>query len=220
MKKREMNITIIKAKGNDFRSIPLKGHEFPTVCKKFHSGVGAAADAKTMAIEEVGAGLVEDNDFSDAGRVGDFVRQIYNWGGGRGPGLFSQLQQEYSDNTIAQIVGEAAALLRGGNLEAAFDKITSLHGLGASYGSAILRMLSPQQAAMGAYAHKQDGDNIKLSSWSNITAANYAGFCKFCKTGIIDKLKKEGAKNPCRENGEWFVADIEAVICYREREHA
>ena len=213
-----MKITIIKE--NQQNIPPIEDHEFPEINRKFQKYVVTGGGLTTRSIEDIGAGLMKDHldgGFNDIGRVNDFVRQIFKWGEGRAWTVHDNLYDRQSETVVASVIGDAAKHLKEGDLKKAIEQITVLGGLGLTFGSAILRMLSPKQAAMGAYIPKRNGDQIQMWSWSETTIGHYPKFCEFCETDIIAELQGKGISNLCRKNGEWFVADIEAVMTYREK---
>ena len=211
-----MKITILKEDGG--MPVVIDAEEFPALNKMFQDNVGAK-EVNTIGIEVLGAGLMKDG-CDDVDRANDFLRLIFNWGSGNGRFARATLYKNHSRREVAKTVGEAAALLHKNELKAALEKITSLKGLGIAFGSKILRMLSPKQAAVGAYTFQESGGNITLETPKNSSIADYIAFCEFCKTVIIAELKKANIKNPRREKGEWFVADIEAVMTCREKGYA
>ena len=211
-----MKITILKENGS--MPVVIADKEFPALNKVFQDDVGAK-EMNTRGIEALGAELMK-NGCDDVARVNDFLRLIFNWGSGNGRFARATLYKNHSKREVAKTVGEVRALLRKKDLVSALEKITSLKGLGIAFGSKILRMLSPEQATVGAYTYQESRGNITLETPKKPSVADYIKFCKLCETVIIAELKKANIKNPRRENGEWFVADIEAVMTCREKGYA
>ncbi len=201
--------------GND-HVIKMEG--FPDIYREFCEYAITNEKISTAEVEEEGADILK-NGLDDVQRVNDFVRSVFKWGGKTGDrvcGLvYPQKNKSEEDKAtdeikVAQIFARAARVLNDNDLELALKlnkalkKIICINGLHISYGSKILRMLLPQQA--GAY------DSILQTVLSSYyKSSGYAEFCADCKK-VAGELKKSDIKSPHRENGEWYVADVEAVI--------
>ena len=176
--------------------------EFPHFCKKFHKGVGFYEGDEwrdTAYVERAGKEF-RAVDLGDAAQTELFVRLVFKWGGSMGHRV--QLEKAHTWQEIADAVESAVQYLDQGDVRMACTTITSLKGMGISYGSKILRMISPEQA--GVY------DNIieRICGYSD-----YPQFCSDCKN-LAAVLEQRGIKNPARENGKWLVADVEATVFY------
>ncbi len=193
----------------------IEMEDFPEYYKGF---LNEDTGSTTANVEKVGADILKDG-LDNVECVNKFVLSVFKWGGKTGNrvrGLVypqkNKSEKDKADNEIkvAQIVAEAARILKDNDLElalklnGALKKIRFVDGLCVSYGSKILRMLLPQQA--GAY------DSILQTMLSSYyKSGGYAEFCADCKK-VAGELKKSDIKSHHRENGEWFVADVEAVI--------
>ncbi len=185
----------------------FKLQDFPKIYDDFCEATKTETNISTAGVEAEGASLLKDG-LDNVQRVNDFVRSVLDWGGKTGNrvrGNLDRYQKEgaFTNEEFVKVVADSARMLQSGDLESAIENITSIKGLHISYGSKILRMLSPQQA--GVY------DSILDEELSYpLDAQGYVDFCDHCKA-VADELKKLGIKSH-RENGEWFVADVEAVI--------
>ncbi len=187
--------------GNNF---VIEMEDFPKHYERF--GKVDTGDT-TAGIENEGTSLLKDG-LDDMQRINDFVRSVFDWGGNSGNRVRGNLDRYQKEEGItkeefAKVVADSARMLKNGDLEAAINNIISIKGLDISYGSKILRMLSPEQ--VGVYDSILEGE---LSY--PFDAEGFVQFCADCKA-VADELKKLGIKSH-RENGEWFVADVEAVI--------
>lgn len=169
-----------------------------------------------LELECRGRKLMEGN-FTDD-EVMDFFGDVMIWGGQIGPFVKSKVLNNYGEDgkEIADNIREAARLLKNGEtskdespkgeIKSAINKITETEGLSISFGSKILRMLSPQQ--VGVY------DSVLASYLPyKMNATHYVKFCADCED-VAKQLNNELVKNPKREEtgGQWLVADVEAVI--------
>ncbi len=184
----------------------IKMEEFPNGYCKYLACETEKTVMSTADAEKAGADILK-GDLGDANKINDFVSVVIRWGeGNRGivHGMVFPLD--------TKIVAESAIFLQSGNLKSAIDRIKDVHGFCISYGSKVLRMLSPEKA--GAY------DKIlrrKLPAYRGIEG--YVEFCDACQK-VVGELKKSDIKSPHRKNGEWYVADVEAVIYYYFRYEA
>ncbi len=179
----------------------IKMEDFPGLYREFCDAEKKAGTISTADTEKAGVDILKDGlDNVECANI--FVRKVFEWGGITGKKVGGNLYKHQTEKTVAKVVAESARILQNGDLESAIKKITSIKYLGISYGSKILRMLSPQQA--GVY------DSILYKNFSYRETDGYVEFCDDCKT-VADELKKLGIKSH-RENREWFVADVEAVI--------
>ncbi|MGI9306851.1 MAG: hypothetical protein ACR2P5_06055 [Gammaproteobacteria bacterium] len=195
-----MKITVI---GNSMGFAFLELREFPRLYRAFVSGVTKGTGQNTADLETEGAALLK-NGLDDVKRTNDFIRNVLKWGGKTGNRVRGMVYKYQTEAQTAQIVGKAAAALRGGKLKTAIETIQTVKGFHISYGSKILRMLSPRHACVY--------DSILADFLSYpLDADGYAECCRDCKA-VAAVLKKRGIKNPLRKNGEWLIADVEAVI--------
>ncbi len=204
--------------------------DFPDLYSEFCKYVITKDKISTAEVEEEGRRLLPllKNGLDDAKHankeiiddINNFVRSIFKWGGITGQRVGGNVylkDQSEEENTkieaaIAEVVAESARILQRKNLDLAFEEIQTFKGFGTSYGSKILRMLLPQHA--GAY-----DDKILKNNFPSYIESGYAEFCADCQK-VVDDLKKLGIKSPHdeidasnpRKNGEWYVADVEAVI--------
>ncbi len=179
--------------------------DFAKLYDEYQSYVKTGTGKSTTDVENEGASLLKDG-LDDVQRINEFVRNVFVWGGTTGNRVRGLVYKYQTEEEVAKVVAESARMLQKGDLESAIDEITSIKGLHISFGSKVLRMLSPQQA--GVY------DSIMAAEFSYpLEADGYVEFCADCKA-VADELKKRGIKSNHRENGEWFVADVEAVIFY------
>ena len=197
---------IIADNGVGFNFIELSA--FPRYYREFHQSVKVGTGTGTTALERKGQTLLK-NKFANVERVNDFVREVMKWGGRTGNRVRGNLYKNHTEEEIAEIIAQTSLLLGAGDLRAAITTIISLKGLHISYGSKILRMMSPQQA--GVY------DSILAGFLSYpLDAEGYVNFCADCQL-VAERLKKRTIKHPLRKDGGWFVADVEAVIFDRLR---
>ncbi len=197
--------------------------DFPGIYREFCEDTTMSEDINTADVEEEGRRLLPllKNGSDDAKHtnkeiitdINNFVRSIFKWGGKSGqrvsgkvyPKNKSEEENTKIEATVAKVVAESASLLQGENLDLdlARQKIQDSRGFGPSYSSKVVRMLLPEKA--GAY------DEILEKEFSSYKEyGSYSKFCGDCQK-IADDLKKLDIKSH-RENGEWFVADVEAVI--------
>ncbi len=191
--------------------------------KLYEGFVGKGTGKDTAKIEEEGTSLLLKDNLSDEKRIkstNEFARRVFRWGGPTGNIVHWMVyhkrgNKNEAEDKVKEVVTNLAELLRDAKLKSAFDEelsnalnealkeVTSIYGLGISYGSKILRMLLPEKA--GAY------DSIlrkKLPAYRGIEG--YVEFCDACQK-VADALKNRGIKSH-RKNDEWFVADVEAAI--------
>ncbi len=189
----------------------IEMEDFPKYYRCFVKANGST----TADVESLGASLVKGG-LGDVKRTKDFVWEVCRWGGSTGYRIRGNLCKHqrngaFTKKRFANVVADSARMLQNGDLESAINKITDIKGLRISYGSKILRMLLPQQA--GAY------DGILQTMLSSYIKSGYAEFCADCKM-VANELNTRGIESPHaklkikgpRKNGEWFVADVEAVI--------
>ncbi len=205
---------------------------FPELYLEFCEYAKTEASISTADAESEGADVLKHikNGLHDPKLINAFVNNVINWGGKtRGlvrmqvypkknkSGQESEQYQAKNKIKVAKIVANSAKFLLCNNLKSAINNIAliktnSVKGLDMSYGSKILRMLLPEDA--GAY------DKILRNNLSYpFNAKGYVEFCSACKD-VANELKKLGIKSPhdeidasnSRKNGEWYVADVEAVI--------
>ncbi len=180
----------------------IKMEEFPGLYLEFCDAEKKAGTISTADAEKAGVDILKDG-LDDVQRVNDFVRSVFKWGGKTGNRVHGLVYKYQTEEEVAKVVAKSARLLQSGDLESAIDEITSIKGLHISFGSKVLRMLSPQQA--GVY------DSVIAAQFSYpLEADGYVEFCRDCQK-VADELKKLDIKSH-RENREWFVADVEAVI--------
>ncbi len=193
------------------RSIKMKS--FP----KYYEGfLNKDTGYTTANVEILGASLVKGG-LGDVKLTNEFVWEVCRWGGPTGyrvHGNLCRYQREgaFTKKRFANVVADSARMLQNGDLESAINKITDIKGLRISYGSKILRMLLPQK--VGVY-DKILKDNLSYP----LNANGYVEFCADCKM-VANELNTRGIESPHaklkikgpRKKGEWFVADVEAVI--------
>ena len=161
----------------------------------------------TASLEETGARLT-NGEIAGNTAARRFLASVLEWAG-RSKGLIIMQidrQPNPSREQIIRAIPKAAKHLRDGKLRAAIEEITRPEGLSISYGSKILRMLSPQ--TVGVY------DNVlKKKLPYPYSPAGWIKFCDGCQK-VVAELQKRGIKNshPRRKGKKWFVADVEAVI--------
>ena len=197
--------------------------DFPDLYSEFCKGTIMSEDISTASVEEEGSALLVSlkNSLDDAKHtnkeiitdINNFVRNILKWGGKSGnrrrghlyPESHSEEEKTKNEAAIAEVVVKTAEILLGSDLDlnSALSSIKSFDEIGDSYGSKILRMLLPRHA--GAYDEK-----ILKNNFPSYIESGYAEFCADCQK-VADDLKKLDIKSH-RENGEWYVADVEAVI--------
>ncbi len=186
----------------------------------YESFVGYRTGKDTAEIEEEGKSLLKgDLDLSKANQINAFVSRVIIWGEENRRGIIhrrvfpSDKQGEDKaehEAEVAKIVTESAIFLRNGDLKSAIDRIKDVYGFCFSYGSKVLRMLSPEKA--GAY------DSIlseKFPAYRGIEG--YVEFCDACQK-VADALKERDIKSH-RKNDEWYVADVEATIYHYIRHY-
>jgi len=178
----------------------FKLQDFPDKYKEWHDNL----KKEPFPIEKEGALLLE-TDFSEVERVAGFIDEVFAWGGRTYGRVRHKIYKEQDEEEFINMVGEAAVPLREGNVKEAIEKIMKVKGLAMSYGSKILRMLAPQHAAV------YDSVLAGWFSYSDADPTHYAEFCNDCRL-ISEELKKKNIKHPIRENGEWFIADVEATV--------
>lgn len=165
-----------------------------------------ASDAVTLDIEAKGRVLVASGKAGVVGEVIPFVIDVLDWGGKTGSRVRGNLFKHNSDEEIAYAMGKSAQFLQEGKLREAIETITdSLVHMKLGYGSKMLRMMSPQQAAA-----VRDGYLGKIFDYPD-NEDGYVNFCRDCRK-VAKALEREQVKNPFRIKGEWYVADVEAVI--------
>ncbi len=198
---------------------------FPGLYELF---LGYKTGKDTAEIERKGAALLslllKDNSSNET-RIkftNEFVQKVFLWGGPTGNIIKWQVYNRRGNKTeaedkVKEVVTNLAGFLRDAKLKSAFNEefsnalnealkeVTSIYGLGISYGSKILRMLLPEKA--GAY------DSILRKKFPSYLKSSYAEFCGDCKEVAVALEKREiKNKSTHRKNGEWFVADVEAAI--------
>lgn len=182
--------------------------EFPHFCRKFHEDVRFDYEGEkrnTVYVERAGEAFRAN--LGDADKTERFVRLVFKWGGNTGDRVRGQMVKAQTWQEIADVVRDSVQYLDKGDIRMACRTITSLKGLGISYGSKILRMISPEY--VGVY----DCIIESICGYSD-----YPEFCEDCKN-LAEVLEQRGIKNPVRDNGKWLVADVEATVfhCHRLR---
>jgi len=185
-------------------SLKTKLSDFPKVYKKRIDSIEKGTGMDTMEVEKKGAALMK-TDMKDVKHVIDFVNNhVFKWGGSSGNRVRGILNKNQSKAKIAKVVRESAGYLHKKDIEGAISHIISLTGLSISFGSKILRMLSPRQVAvLDSVLNKCLPYNLKVK--------DFVAFCHDCQM-VARILKKQDIKNPNRKNGNWFIADVEMVI--------
>lgn len=173
--------------------------------KIFHCQTGEIK--KTMEIEKNGERLMKSG-FADVPSIICFVEDVFTWGG-RTANVYvrPRLYKEQTKKEIAKVVAETAYFLQKKDVESGYNKLVSLHGLGMSYGSKILRMMAPSRAVVY--------DSVLAENLLyRCNLKHYLIFCRDCQA-VAEALTKSNFKNPPRESVKWFAADVEGAI-YRK----
>ena len=177
-------------------------HRFRAALKNFDDII-KDANCHTRRLEQEGARL-DKNKFRDIAEVSQFLDRVIRWGGSMGNKIFWMIEEHKSRPAIVENIPRAAELLHKGALSAALEIITEPKGLGISFGSKILRMLNPEK--VGVY------DSVLYEHLPYpYTIPGWDEFCRDCKA-VAEELERRGIKNSERDKGEWFAADVEAVI--------
>ena len=178
---------------------------FPRLYKDFVSGVASATDENTLILERTGNKLME-RDFDDSEKVYSFFLAVMKWGGKSGNRVRGQVLKNHSKEEIVEKILKAGKFLKNGKIKKSLTTIISLKGLHISFGSKILRMLSPQQVSVY--------DSVLAGFLSYpLDVDGWVELCEDCKA-VANELNRQGIKNQKRvkTEGLWLVADVEAVV--------
>jgi len=215
-KPKRMPISRVDVVGNSVQLASIRLKDFPDIYNEFVSGVGTGPDTQTLALERKGATLMK-NDFANRKRVYPFFLDVMAWGGKSGNRVCGHLKKyngKHMEERVVKAIIDAGRLLRKRDIAGAIRRMIALKGMHISFGSKVLRMLSPEQ--VGVYDNvlavfldypmgKKREDDIK----------GFVDFCADCEK-VKKMLNAKKIPNPKREEtgGKWLIADVEAVLFY------
>lgn len=165
----------------------------------------------TLVLEQEGARLVKSG-FADKKAISCFLDNVFGWGGKTGDRVRGLIDTRYkSRDAVVRAIPKAVKYLQSGNMKEAIEKMIEPKGLSVSYGSKILRMLLPQTVVVydSILAVEFGESDPSIRGWVNL--------CRDCQD-VAKELNRRGKNNPLRKNGEWYAADVEAVVFQRIRE--
>lgn len=159
---------------------------------------GSAYDG-TEHCERLGAAYVR-NGFKVA-ETKAFVQAVCRWGNYAGVG--GRVIAENATADIKKALKDGHARLLNGNPKEAIECVTSLYGLGVSFGSKHLRFLAPRRAVVL--------DSIISESLGyKRTPEGYAEFVRDCAK--IRRLLNAAAIPTSRAHRRWRISDVEMAI--------
>ena len=186
---------VIEASGVQFEDqIRLSVEEFVQEAPRWHAKYLAHNPGVPALEEAIGESRARGYlDRSD-------LKGVVLWGGNP-YGMWGKIDRRNSDERIARCSSEAIELLA--DPEAALERITGIHGLGASFGSKALAFLSPQTCPiLDSVIDK--GCLIWADNWTH----RYADLAALC--GHI--AARQPGPNPARPKGAWYVRDAEMAL--------
>jgi hypothetical protein len=132
-----------------------------------------------------------------------FLRQVCRWGGYYG--IAARVRNRNEPEAIRQTLVGARDQLAQENVVEALKEINALDGLRRpAFASKFLRFIAPQSAAiLDRIISRHTGFPLSAVGYGQLIAA--------CRNAA-EQLAKSGVRNPCRQDGVWFVADIEAAF--------
>ena len=180
--------------------------DFTSLYCEYQEAIKAGTGTDTIELEKEGSKLLLN---MDKPSVEHFIAGVLQWGGNTGNRIRGMLYKYQTKGEIFKRFKKTSDYLNKNDIYSSIWEITSLKGVGISYGSKFLRMMAPEQAAVY--------DSILSECFSY--KEDCSGYLDFCLDGkkLTEKLKESKIKNPIREKGLWFVADIEAVVFYHIR---
>jgi hypothetical protein len=157
----------------------------------------------TSAIEAQAAKLTADAFPEPA--VAEFVKSVCRWGGYAG--VWGRVLRDNDGRTLRCAFLDATRRLGGTSpdMVSALASVDSLKGLGLSFASKHLRFLRPDLCPVF---------DSKLQAALRYPAnrAGYTSFARDCRH-LAHVLTERGAANPWpSREGQWFAADVEAVV--------
>lgn len=129
----------------------------------------------------------------------DSILDIVAWGGNP-HGLMGRIQRSNTEDQVRQITADTMKVL--GNPEAALGTIKRIRGLGDSFGSKVLAMLSPQTHAVWDRIVKNT-----LGSTQN-PPISYGDFIEL----LQQSARQIPFPNLHRPDSSWWVRDVEAGL--------
>jgi hypothetical protein len=155
----------------------------------------------TAVLESVAAELARDG-FPTASCL-RFLRQVCRWGGYYG--IAARVRNQNAPTQIAAAFKRAARLSNEGDVLAGLAAINTLRGLGRpSFASKFVRFLAPQSAPiLDAVVSQGTGFPLNALGYGQLIAA--------CQT-VAEQLQAAKISNPIRQDGVWYLADIEAAF--------
>ncbi|MFB9985334.1 hypothetical protein ACFSQQ_09605 [Mesorhizobium kowhaii] len=155
----------------------------------------------TEVLEHVAARLAQA-EFPQAALL-RFLRQVCRWGGYYG--IAARVRNSNEPEAIRQAFVGARDQLGEGNVVEALGQVNALNGLGRpAFASKFLRFMAPQSAAILDRI-------ISQHTGFPLSAVGYGQLNTACHNAAA-QLANAGVHNPFRQDGVWFIADIEAAF--------
>ena len=173
-------------------TVPL--HDFPALLASH----GSAYDG-TEHCERLGAAYVRKR--FPAADTAAFVQAVCKWGNYAGVG--GKVLKHNKPSTVRDALKDGHAWLHKGNPRQAIERVTSLHGLGVSFGSKHLKFLAPDHAVV---LDSIIGETLGYKR----TPEGYEEFVRDCAT--IRDLLNAASIPTGRVQSNWRISDVEMAI--------
>ena len=192
----------IKISHGSVKVIPksIRLDAFPTLRKDhFEADLKRRVELRTATVERLGRAYVK-NDFP-VERTAEFVRSVCSWGNRAGTAELVITSNDLSD--VSQKLRKGHARLLRGNYAEAIEAVTSIKGLGISFGSKHLRMMAPSRAVvLDSVISERLGYPREVDSY-----IEFLKDCIFIKEKLLERRIY-----PFPNRQTWRVSEVEMAI--------